>query len=38
MLGCNNLIKELIGIKSETNIKDGINLMIEPLEANKYFE
>ena len=38
MIGCNNLLKELTGIKAETDIKDGLNLMIKALEANKYFE
>ena len=38
MIGCNNLLKEITGIKTETNIKDGLNQMIEALNANKYFE
>ena len=38
MIGCNNLLKEITGIKANTNIKDGINLMIEALKTNRYFE
>ena len=38
MVGCDNLLKELTGIKAEINLKEGIDLMINCIRNHKYFE
>ena len=38
MIGCNKLLKKITGLKAQTNINDGLNLMIEALKANRYFD
>ena len=38
MIGCDDLLQRLTGIKAEININEGINLMINSLNTNTYFE